>query len=431
MKNTYTTILLLSACLALAHGSSALPTISNVALSVNETQRRATITYELAGGPAIVTADILTNGVSIGEANCAGMCLDVNKLVTNGVHEILWLVDHGGTEGLRLEGSQVEAKLTAWRHETPPDYLVVGLNCTDDVRYFISTNALPGGIQNNAWRTTHIVMRKIPAAGARYRQGCNTGEGGTVKSGEGYYDTRPRETPRIVTLTNDFWMGVFEFTQGQFMQVVTNNPSQYKNYADSPLCPVEMITWNRTRDSGWPEDGHVVTTEGFMYKLRRRTGVEFDLPTDAQWEFACRAGCEAALYDGKGVAAPTGVDANVDKLAWYDKNSGGRTRPVGLKQPNAWGLYDMLGNVWEWCLDWTNSQITMPGDEAVEPYGLLLEQTQYNQTGGATAERIKRGGSFLNPARSSRCASRGMEDRNTGAVRNTGFRVIAPITLKW
>ena len=104
---------------------------------------------------------------------------------------------------------------------------------------------------------------------------------------------------------------------------------------------------------------------------------------------------------------------------------------MGLKAPNAWGLYDMLGNVWEWCLDWTNSTITLPGDEAVEPFGLLIGQTQYNQTGGKTAERIKRGGSYSNQARSSRCASRGMEDRNSAAIHNTGFRVIAPITLKW
>ena len=404
--------------------AQALPTISNVALSVNETQRRATITYELSDGPAIVTADILTNGISVGEANCTGMCLDVNKLVTNGVHEILWLVDHGGTEGLRLEGAQVEAKLTAWRPETPPDYLVVGLTCTNDVRYYTSTNALPGGIGNAAWRTTHIVMRKIPAAGARFRLGCNAGENG-VKDGSNF-DTSARETPRIVTLTNDFWMGVFEFTQGQYIQMIQDNynPSVFRGYPDSPLRPMENRNWNTVHDSGWPESNHWVSANSFLYRLRRRTGVEFDLPTDAQWEFACRAGCYAALYSGLGVPYPTGTDPNVDKLAWYDKNSGGQTHPVGLKEPNAWGLYDMLGNVWEWCLDWGNSSVPLSGEETVEPVGLTWAETN------SSHERVKRGGSFYNQARCSRCAFRGLEDRTFGN-QGSGFRVIAPVTLKW
>ena len=428
MKNTSTTPLLLAACQALAHAALALPTISDVALSVNETQRRATITYVLSGGPAIVTADILTNGVSIGEANCSGMCLDVNKSVTNGTHEILWLIDHGDTEGLRLEGVQVEAKLTAWRPETPPDYLVVGLTCTNDVRYYTSTNALPGGVQNDAWRTTHIVMRKIPAAGVRCRLGCATGETGVKKTGANAYDTSIRETPRIVTFTNDFWMGIFEFTQGQFAQISTNNTSLFKGYPDSPFRPMEKITWNRLHDSGWPDSNHWVVASSQIGILRRRTGVEFDLPTDAQWEFACRAGCSYALYTGVGLTSDLGRCSNLDKIAWYDQNSSGQTHPVGLKEPNAWGLYDMLGNVWEWCLDWGNSQVAISGEESVEPVGLTFEQTINPPD---TAERVKRGGSYYNQARSSRCASRGMEDRQRAAIHNTGFRLIAPITLKW
>jgi formylglycine-generating enzyme required for sulfatase activity len=375
MKNTYTSILLLSACLALAHGASALPTISNVALSVNETQRRATITYELAGGPAIVTADILPNGVSIGEANCAGMCLDVNKLVTNGGHEILWLVDHGGTEGLRLEGAQVEAKLTAWRPETPPDYLVVGLNCRSNVLYFTSTNALPGGLQNDAWRTTHIVMRKIPAANKIWTMGAPPTEPGYQES---------TETNHLVKLTQNYYMGVFEITQKQYKLLVGYNPSTGTAREDADVLPVNKLFYGNL------EANNNNTAWEFAKRMRTKTqNVNFCLPTEAQWEFACRAGSVMALYSGRFVSEGglwSGRDGQTDLLAWFggDNDTHGNSaidgvraqHPVGQKLPNAFGLYDMLGNVLEFTTDLLNTGSDyistfganwQPGDVVVDP----------------------------------------------------------------
>jgi len=160
------------------------------------------------------------------------------------------------------------------------------------------------------------------------------------------------ERAHQVTLTKPFYLGKYEVTQEQWQQVMGGNPSVFKGAKN----PVENVSWDDCQE--------------FMGKLRKKVpGEAFRLPTEAEWEYACRAGTTGE-YAG-----------DLDAMAWYDSNSGGKTHPVGGKKPNAWGLYDMHGNVWEWCADGYGDY---PNGAATDPNG--------PNTGSI---RVLRGGSWF------------------------------------
>ena len=172
-----------------------------------------------------------------------------------------------------------------------------------------------------------------------------------------------------VILSKPFYMGVTEVTQAQYEAVMGTNPSYFKGATN----PVEMVSWNGATE--------------FCKKLSEKTRQTVRLPTEAEWEYACRAGTQTAFSFGDAPSA-------LGDYAWWDGNSGKTTHPVGQKKPNSWGLYDMHGNVWELCADW---------------YGEYPEDPVTDPSGPATGDRrVLRGGAWdLNVTGGLRCACRG------------------------
>ena len=172
-----------------------------------------------------------------------------------------------------------------------------------------------------------------------------------------------------VTLTNNYNIGKYEVTQALWQAVMGNNPSYFKGED----LPVEQVSWNDCQD--------------FISKLNAMTGKKFRLPSEAEWEYAARGGKKSRGYQYSG-------SNTLGDVAWNDGNSGSKTHAVGTKQPNELGIYDMTGNVWEWCQDW---------------YGSYSSSPQTNPTGAVSGSgRVYHGGSWVSSARDCRSSYRGL-----------------------
>lgn len=370
------------------------PRIASTSFALNADNRLVTIKYVLADAPGIVTLDVQTNRtgiatadgpdwVSIGGEHLREVVGDVNRYVEDlGEHILLWQPDKSWPDHevpARPRGwpGPIRAVVTAWSTQTPPNYLVVDLVNPSNRWFYTDEAFLPrGGITNDYYRQNSIVMRKIPAAGVKWTMGSTNVSGVTVHS---------NTQQHYVKLTNDYYMGVFELTIGQ-VRKFTNiqwvngyinkfyhsdslgnvNAYQYGlkfDNADTNNCPATELShvFLRTSSSdaakNWPAARHWVDPKSWIGKLRAKTGVDFDLPTEAQWEFAARAGTGTLtpLGDYTASSAPSRV-ATLNPVAWYDStvggSSNGKLHRVGTKMANGFGLYDMLGNIDECCLDW-------------------------------------------------------------------------------
>jgi len=201
-------------------------------------------------------------------------------------------------------------------------------------------------------------------------------------------DSRSDEKPVTkVTITRPFYFGKYEVTQEQWQAVMGSNPSYYQG----TNLPVEQVSWNAAKD--------------FLTNLSARApDYRFRLPTEAEWEYACRAGTTTQYSFGDS-------DAALSEHGWFTGNGERKTHPVGEKKPNPWGLYDMHGNVWEWCQDW---YAPYPGGEVTDP------------TGPATgANIVMRGGSWSHPARDLWSSYRFGRFKRDFPFRSIGFRVVA------
>ena len=219
---------------------------------------------------------------------------------------------------------------------------------------------------------------------------------GDPKDKHGFSDEKPQHE---VLLTSGYWLGETPVTQAQWEAVTGENPSYFKGED----LPVEQVSWQDSRD--------------FAEKLNAHfPGLHAALPTEAQWEYACRAGTESAFNDGSACTVPDGQDPALGKLGWFDKNSESKTHEVKQKNANAWGLYDMHGNVWEWCGDvWDEKAYEKRAEGVVNPF---LDSKD------KSAIRVVRGGSWFILAQNCRSAYRcRIEPGNLWL--NQGFRLAA------
>ena len=296
----------------------------------------------------------------------------------------------------------------------PESYLVIdissGLSASN---YPVSYLAVvPSGGWTDEYKTTKLVLRRIPAG--TFAMGSPTGELGRDSD----------ETQHQVTLTQDFYIGVFEVTQKQWERVMGAWPSYFNNTTYRDSRPVEQVSNYDIRENpansaispNWPQSSHA-HADSFVGKLRTKTGLStLDLPTESQWEYACRAGTTTALNSGKNLTA-TGSDPNMTEVGRYYYNGGAGSSSgvdtsmgsakVGSYLPNAWGLYDMHGNVWECCLDWYGTYpgtVTDPAGAAPGPH------------------RVSRSGSWGSNARNCRSTDRGIGNPHYRGI-NHGFRL--------
>ena len=275
-----------------------------------------------------------------------------------GTHAIVWDMD---AEGHSFKSSNVVFTVSC--ETTPAAYCVIDLSAGPDassypVSYLVSPPSV--GFNIDVYKTSKLVLKRLEA-GSFMLYGSTD-----------------------VTLTKPFFCGIFEVTQKQYSLVTGSTPSNFSG----DKRPVEMVSYDTIRGaslgSGWPNSSAVDPTS-FMGKLRARTGLDFDLPTEAQWEYSCRAGTTTTYSYG---------DSANGSYMWYTDNSSSQTHEVGTKLPNPWGLYDMHGNVWEWCLNYSG-RFDFAG---VDPKGCPKEKAAGNI-------RVLRGGSWKMEA--SRCSSSG------------------------
>ena len=209
---------------------------------------------------------------------------------------------------------------------------------------------------------------------------------------EAWNDEKPEH---VVRITRPFYVGVCPVTQEQFQRVMGENPSWF---AGGPNRPVEYVSWEDAQEfcrrlSALPEE--------------EAAGSPYQLPTEAEWEFVCRAGTTGKWSFGEDESA-------FADHGWYHGNSSGETQPIAQKKPNAWGLYDIHGNVWEWCADWY-----------VEDY--YAASPSKDPTGPASGlYRVLRGGSWYFGPADSRSASRGWNSP-LGRYNACGFRIISSL----
>ena len=280
---------------------------------------------------------------------------------------------------------------------------------TNAVSYPVTyLDSVPTGGWSDEYKTTKMVMCRIPAG--TFAMGSPTNEFGRFDN----------ETQHMVVLTKGFFICIFEVTQRQWELVMGNRPSYVKNSTFYATRPVEMVSYYDIRENpanqddpavDWPAN-NFVNGSSFIGKVRTKTGLNsFDLTTEAQWEYACRASTDTALNSGKNLIS-TGPDANMSEVGryWYNGGSGSSeycvpnagTATVGTYLQSQWGLHDMHGNVGEWCLDWYGAY----QGAAIDPVGPA--------TG---ANRVLRGGAWYGVDSSFGCRS--------------AYRYYVPLTMRY
>ena len=397
----------LSVLLPLMAGAA---TISDVSFRQDRATRVVTVNYALSNGgnPAYVTMEVLDgDGIAIASAN-----LNI-KTATGDISQIDGhaVPDDGATKtitwcpvddwpGHLLANASV--RITAHSVDNPPpklEYIYIDLSGGPDAASYpvVATFDVPDPtditcVSNRLW------MRRIEAG--TFTQGSPSTEAGRNSN---------RESQHQVTLTQPFFAGVFEVTRAQYRLVMGSDPGN----GSSLTCPVNNLMLYMLVGEGInPAVSNTVAEGSFFAKIREKTGMFFSLPTDAQWEYACRAGTTTPYN------VETNATVELSSIAWYSGNASSKVHPVGQKTPNAWGLYDMHGNVFEFCRE-----------RILENLGSAARTDPLYKGEGGGGFVIRGGSAWQNAAtcrsaqRNWRAASPSASGYSAGNTPNDGFRL--------
>lgn len=272
-----------------------------------------------------------------------------------------------------IPGGRTRAAIERWQRAT--DRTVESYGYLTAAGLATLSGARPPASDRRIWQEPVTGLRFVRIPGGRFDMGCGAWGVGCTE------DARPVHRVSL----DAFWMSRTEVTQDQWRRVMGSNPAHHRA---SGAHPVEQVSWN--------------DIQGFLRVLNRRSPGRFRLPTEAEWEYACRGG---------GRAEPFAGGDRVSTVAWYYANSDGGSAPVGGKPPNALGLYDMSGNVWEWVQDWY----------AEDAYRRHAGRNPVIDHGGGF--RVRRGGSWGSAAEEAGCSARSYYAPRRG-YRDMGFRLV-------
>ena len=441
--------------------AGAAPEITSISWRANNA-RDYIVSYTLSSAPAIVTLDVRTNGVSIGAANFTNLTGAVNRRVTKASTNFVWRAREDWPDR-HIPDSALSFHLTVHPVTEPPEFMLVDISTAFNntgggfpVHYYENEEMLPyGDIKTGVrYRTDFLLMKRIRAKGVTWQMGSHDIES-ERKGGESLHN---------VTLSNDYYMGVFEVTQKQWKNITGSNSPAASFKVDGDTRPQENVSMVNLREMSsitakanlvqnptyqWPNNPFGNSFFGKLRGMVKKVDYAylFDLPSEAQWEYAARGGIYAAnrWNDGSGRMAGTAqsLDVNLDRISRNKLNGGyvyengsyvgptpatcqtdNGTAPVGSYEPNGYGLYDMHGNVWEWCLDWWAEDIS-DLNGAVNASGKYLADGVTEGT-----KRVQRGGAWsLNSATLYRVAYRAFERMASPAIYDytQGFRVCLTI----
>jgi formylglycine-generating enzyme required for sulfatase activity len=365
------------------------PTVDSLTVKQRAGSKLVDITYTVSDadnddlGIGIQALDRLT-GEQIGIQHLTG-----ELLVSPGTHCLSW------DAGQDWDGNMTnDLALTLTASDQPTRYLVIDVSAGPDAQSYPWTEGPISALAtDDIHKQSKILLRQVPAG--TFLMGSPQEEVGRFSN----------ETQHQVQLTQPFYIGVFEITQRQWELVMGENPSE----TPSPLHPVDGLSWNSMRGGTWP--GGVPSPTSFLGILKSKTGLPLDMPTEARWEYACRAGTATAYYNGTNLSDVdiNGPQENLDPIAWYRQNSSG-SQEVGNKEPNAWGLYDMTGNLFELCLDFSEY---FTAESAVDPVG--------PENG---SRRVIRGGAYTSNAKYCRSAYRLQIEAGAASYSWLGLRIV-------
>ena len=391
----------------LSAAAVAAPSAQNVSVDCSKASN-VKVTYELTED-AVVTVKFRNNGVEIPDEKTTRLVGDVcRKVKATGEGEVrtfYWASDlEEWDEADSRTFASLTCEVTAWATNAPPLYMAADLEAKSNVTFYASKASVPGGITNRLYKTTKMLFRKIPAKEVTWWSG-----------GPANSESDGLRAKRKVYFTDDYYIGVYEVTQKQneLYADFRSDQGDARNAENADLRAANSMSYERLLGNN---KAMTPASDSYIGKLISHTGIlSLNLPTEAQWEYACRALTGKKFLND----ADSPWESSFTDYTWC-KNyvPENLVQPVGMKLPNNWDLYDMAGNLFELCLDWY----------AVSTYSDVAVTDPCNTT--EATSRVRRGGCYANDVwycRSARVTTESITSKDYG----NGHRPSIPFRQRW